>query len=194
MIRKGTVSAVNHQAETCRVKTGDLETDWIRWLAFAAGTTRDWNPPTVGENVLLLCPGGDPASGVALCGIYAGNAPAPSHSPDTHTRAYPDGAVIEYDHAKHSLLATLPEGGAVRLTAPASVNVTTPLFTLDGNGKVTGNVDVDDNVGVAGNVTAKGQGKFASAIIGNGASGTFATASKQTVTVRSGIVTSIVQN
>jgi phage baseplate assembly protein V len=130
LIRKGAIMAVDHDAEMCRVSSGELQTNWIRWLSLAAGQTTDWNPPTVGEQVLLLCPGGDPADGVALRGIYSDTAPAPSHSPTTHTRKFPDGAVIEYDHEAHGLTATLPAGGTVLLIAPASVEIHTAVATI----------------------------------------------------------------
>lgn len=200
LIRKGTISAVDHNAEMCRVSTGALETDWIRWMAAAAGTTRAWNPPTVGEHVLLFCPGGDPASGVALRGLYANSAPAPSHNANCNTRAYPDGAVIQYDHAQHVLSATFPQGGIVRITAPDSVNVTTTILNVNGDARVTGDVAVDGDVSVQGEVSVEGNVEVASNVnvdgsvhVGNGASGTFTTVSKHMVTVVDGIVTQIIK-
>lgn len=130
LVRKGTVMAVDHDAELCRVECGDLQTNWIHWLSLAAGETRDWNPPTVGEQVLVLAPGGEMADGVALRGISSEDNPAPSHKPTTHTRLYPDGARIEYDHAAHALVATLPAGGTVSLEAPGSVIVKTSTATV----------------------------------------------------------------
>lgn len=125
LIRKGTVSAVDHDKETCRVAIGDLESNWIRWQSLAAGDTTDWNPPTVGEQVIVLSPGGELADGIVLRGITTDEKPAPSHKPSAHTRKYPDGAVVEYDHATHALAVTLPAGATVLLQAPGSVTVTT---------------------------------------------------------------------
>lgn len=131
LVRKGTVLAVDHDAELCRVECGDLQTNWIHWLSLAAGETRDWNPPTVGEQVLVLCPGGEMADGVVLRGISSDDNPAPSHKPSTHTRTYPDGARIEYDHEAHALVATLPGGATVLLEAPGSVTVKTSNATVE---------------------------------------------------------------
>lgn len=133
LVRKGTVLAVDHDAELCRVECGDLQTNWIHWLSRAAGETRDWNPPTVGEQVLVLCPGGEMADGVVLRGISSDDNPAPSHKPSTHTRTYPDGARIEYDHETHALVATLPGGATVLLEAPGSVTVKTSNATVEAN-------------------------------------------------------------
>lgn len=131
LVRKGTVIAVDHDTELCRVECGDLQTNWIRWLSLAAGETRDWNPPTAGEQVLVLAPGGEMADGVALRGISSEDKPAPSHKPSTHTRTYPDGARIEYDHDARTLVATLPAGATVLLEAPGSVTVKTGTATVE---------------------------------------------------------------
>lgn len=151
LVRKGTIAAVNHGAELCRVTSGELQTNWIRWITLRAGATVEWNPPTIGEQVLLFCPGGDPADGVALCGLYADSTPAPSHSPDKHARKYPDGAAIEYDHAAHALTATLPEGATVTLVSPGSITVISDSVTIDApHTHVTGNVTVDGDVVASG--------------------------------------------
>lgn len=157
LIRKGTVIAVDHAAEKCRVATGDLETNWIRWISLAAGTTLDWNPPTVDEQVLVLCPGGDPAEAVVLRGLNSPAAPAPSHSPDTHTRKYPDGAVIEYDHVQHTLTVTLPADGEVVLIAPGSVTVKAETVTVDAlQATFTGELTVQKKLTYQGGMTGSG--------------------------------------
>lgn len=157
LVRKGKILEVDHQAATCRVQSGELQTNWISWLSFAAGQTRDWNPPTPGEQVLLLCPCGDPADAVALRGLYSDDAPAPASDPSTHTRVYPDGAVIEYDHETHGLTATLPEGGTVLLIAPDSVEVHTTMATIVASGLVkidAPRTELTGDLVVAGAITA----------------------------------------
>jgi len=162
LVRKGTVIAVDHAREVCRVECGELQTNWIHWLALAAGDTRDWNPPEVGEQVLVLSPGGEMADGVALRGISSEDRPAPSHKPSTHTRTYPDGAVIEYDHETHGLTATLPNGGTVLLIAPQSVEVHTTVATIVASDLVridaprtemTGDLQVAGAIGAGKNIT-----------------------------------------
>jgi phage baseplate assembly protein V len=135
LIRKGRIVAINPTAPACRVSTvaddQGLTTGWIPWLALTAGATREWLPPTVGEQVILLCPMGDPAQGVALRGLYSDVAPAPDDSPNTHVRIYPDGAVLRYDHSSHALAAELPEGATIELIAPDAVTVRTGNATIE---------------------------------------------------------------
>lgn len=171
LIRKGTILAVDLPKEKCRVQSGDLQTNWINWLALAAGATTDWNPPTVGEQVLLLSPGGDPADAVALRGIYSDAAQAPSHSPNTHTRKYPDGAVIEYDHEAHALTAQFPQGATFLLVAPSAVTIQTAEATIEAKSVTvkadtvlvdapettfTGNVTVQKALAYMGGMTGQG--------------------------------------
>ncbi len=143
LIRLGTIAAVDHQAARCTVKSGGLSIPNLPWLAQRAGSSLDWDPPTVGEQCILLSPSGEPAQGIALIGLYSRQRPAPSKSANLRRRTYPDGAVIDYDHATHTLTATLPAGGQAKLTAPGGV-------TILGDVDITGLVTVSEDVIAAG--------------------------------------------
>ncbi|WP_312836740.1 phage baseplate assembly protein V [Pantoea sp.] len=99
LIRTGTVSAVDKDKWLCRVKAGDLETNWINWLTLRAGNTRTWWKPSVGEQVLLLSLGGNLETAFALPAIYSDEFPPPSDSEDGSVTAYPDGGWFEYEPA-----------------------------------------------------------------------------------------------
>ncbi|WP_421684474.1 phage baseplate assembly protein V [Stutzerimonas urumqiensis] len=143
LIRLGTIAAVDHQAARCTVSTGGLSVPNLPWLALRAGSSSDWDPPTVGEQCILFSPSGEPALGIALVGLYSQQRPAPSNSATVRRRKYPDGAVIDYDHATHTLSATLPAGGKAQLVAPGGV-------TILGNVDITGTVTVSEDVLAAG--------------------------------------------
>lgn len=143
LIRLGTVTAVDHEAERCTISSGKLTIPNRPWLALRAGSSSDWDPPTVGEQCILLSPSGETAQGVALIGLYSKQRPAPSNSATVRRRKYPDGALIDYDHATHTLSATLPAGGKARLTAPGGI-------TILGNVDITGTVTVSEDVLAAG--------------------------------------------
>lgn len=99
----GTVLEVDLARVRCRVQSGGLDTQWLRWHTPRAGATRTWDPPTVGEQCIVLSPSGDTANGVVFYGFNSDNIPAPSHSADDHVTEYPDGARISYNHATHHL-------------------------------------------------------------------------------------------
>ncbi|WP_155872523.1 phage baseplate assembly protein V [Achromobacter xylosoxidans] len=138
LIRIGTVFAVDLSSQPARVRvaSGDLQSNWLPWLELRAGTTTTWNPPTIGEQVVLLCPDGDPAAGVVLMGLNSDGIPAPSASAAEHVTLYPDGARIVYDHEAGQLTA---EGiKTATVTASESATLKCPEITLDGNVTVTG--------------------------------------------------------
>lgn len=138
LIRIGTVFAVDLASQPARVRvaSGDLQSNWLPWLELRAGSTTTWNPPTVGEQVVLLCPDGDPAAGVVLMGLNSDGIPAPSASAAEHVTLYPDGARIVYDHEAGQLTA---EGiKTATVTASESATLKCPEITLDGNVTVTG--------------------------------------------------------
>lgn len=143
LIRLGTIAAVDHAAARCTVSTGGLSVPSLPWLALRAGSSSDWDPPTVGEQCILVAPSGEPAQGIALVGLYSQQRPAPSNSATVRRRKYPDGAVIDYDHASHTLSATLPAGGKAQLTAPGGV-------TILGDVAITGTVTVSADVVASG--------------------------------------------
>lgn len=53
------VTEVDRENWLCRVKTGELETNWISWLTLRAGNARTWWRPSEGEQVVLLSLGGN---------------------------------------------------------------------------------------------------------------------------------------
>ena len=138
----GTIAEVDLAAARARVeydRDGEtpVVTDWLPWFAGADATRRDWRAPTVGEQVMVLCPDGDPRRGVIQRAIYSAANAAPSAAPDVDEIDYADGAVLAYDAAAHELRAELPAGATVALTAPGGV-------TIAGDLTVTGNVVADE--------------------------------------------------
>jgi phage baseplate assembly protein V len=155
LIRFGTVKAVTTKPARVRVQVGGLLTAPLPWFSVRAATkkVRHWSPPAVGEQVIVFSPNGDPASGVALAGIYSdANPPPEGATEDNVIVAFGDGAVLLYDLVAHVLRGTLPDGGRVEVAAPGGFLLTGDTV-VDGNLTVTKNVDVDGDTHVAGTVT-----------------------------------------
>jgi phage baseplate assembly protein V len=146
MLRLGTVESIDLAGAHCRVRVGEIVTGDIPWLSPAAGATRIWCPPSVGEQVLLICPDGDEEAGIALAGLYSDAHPAPADTAVFHA-AFADGAMLGYDPIGNILTVTLPAGGTATIDAPGGLTVNGPV-TL--NGVVT----ITDNVAVTGKLTA----------------------------------------
>lgn len=138
LIRFGTVEAVQVNPPRVQVKSGNILTTWLPWLTPRAGADREWNPPTLGEQVVLFSPSGILAQGVALTGLFSDLIPANGEREGLHRSTYRDGAVIEYDSIAKHLRATLPGTAEVNTTGNISItsgaNIT---ITAAGNFTVT---------------------------------------------------------
>jgi len=141
LLRLGTIAEVQARPPRVRVQSGQLTTDWRPWFTVRAGTTSEWNPPSVGEQCLLLCCSGDPATGFVLLGIPSDQFPPPSASLDEHVRCYPDGATITYNHATGALSAVGIK--TALLQAADKVTVDCPLTELTGDVHIIGKLTVD---------------------------------------------------
>ena len=155
LIRLGVIAEVQMVPPRVKVKTGELTTAWLPWLALRAGSDREWDPPTVDEQVILISPSGQLANGVVITGLPSDHIPANGDRPGLHRRTYADGTVIEYDSVAHHLNATLPEGGTTNLTSTGGINIVGPIthhgdYTQTGNQNVTGTVNVSEDVIAAG--------------------------------------------
>lgn len=153
LLQLGTIASVDLQAKRCTVKVGDLVTAPIPWLEQRAGATRTWSPPSDGEQVLLLSPGGDPKRGVVLRGVYSTANPAPADREKLDHATYADGAVIEYDAVAHKLTATLPDGATADITASGGIHATGDV-TITGKLRVTDTVQLDSDVHCDATVTS----------------------------------------
>lgn len=155
LLRDGVVTEVDHARALCRVRTGEVHTDFIPWIAAAAGALIAWAPPSINEQVVVLCGDGDLANAVALRGLYSEAFKAPSESADVTLLRFADGAVISYDSASHALAAVLPVGGTVAITADGGVSINGPV-TITGDTTITGNVSVTGTAKVSDDVVGGG--------------------------------------
>lgn len=163
VIRLGAVAELDLDAARCRVNTGEILSDFVPWFVPRAGECIEWSAPSIGEQVLLLSPGGDTHGAIALRGVYSDAFPAPSNAATKHLIRFLDGAVIEYDHEAHALSATLPAGGAATITADGGITLNGPL-TVNGESTFNGHAQVNDDLDVSGTATAE------SDVIGGGIS------------------------
>lgn len=150
VLRAGRVVSVNRAAATCTVAVGDPDADDgetitgdIPWLT-RAGETIVWSPPSEGEQVLLLCPGGDIAQAVALPGLYSTDFPAPGNAAREFIR-FEDGAEFGYDPESGEADVTLPSGGRLIIVADGGVTITGDV-AIEGNVTVQGAVEASDDV------------------------------------------------
>lgn len=164
-LRYGVVASVDLAAGRIVVECGDIRTAPIRWLERRAGATRTRSVPSVGEQVLLLCPGGDIEAAIALVGVTSDANPLPGAGA-TEFVEFPDGAVLSYDPKTHALTAKLPAGATVAIAATGGVT----LDVGDRGLTIRGPVSIDGKVTVAGDLDATGTLTGKADVVGGGKS------------------------
>lgn len=129
LIRTGIVSDVDPEKWLCRVKTGDLETNWINWLTLRAGNTRTWWQPSIGEQVVLLSLGGNLEAAFALPAIYSDAFPPPDYSENGSTTVFNDGGWFQYEPDTGQLL--IKNIKSVRIEAADGIQLITDQLGVD---------------------------------------------------------------
>lgn len=113
LLQFGTIAEVDPGRALMRVALGgEAKTDWIPWFAGRAGDARFVSVPSVGEQVMVFAPSGNPAHAVAMPGLYSGQAGAPAGAAGVTRLEFPSGVSVEVS------------GGAVSLVAPGGVSIT----------------------------------------------------------------------
>jgi phage baseplate assembly protein V len=165
IIRKGVIEAVDLASGEATVKVGEATSPPLPWCELA-GAISTWCPPSVGEQVILLCMEADIESAVILRGLRTTDNPAPA----TGARAFlkmPDGTTFDYDYEARAFTITL--AGSIKLVAPdgleiqADVKITGDM-DLTGDTKLTGKLDLSGKATLAADLEAAGN-----VTLGNGA-------------------------
>ena len=148
----GKVAEVDYTTARVRVDSGPIRTSWLPWLTEKAQGDRTWHAPEVGEQVVILAPGGDLSNGVVLGAIHRAAQPPPADRPTVDRTVYADGAVIEYDRENALLHAKIP--GDAKLDAGGSVDALVGEdVTVDAGGKADVKTGSSVSVEAGGNVT-----------------------------------------
>jgi len=130
-IRPGTVLEADYAKARLRVTMGDNTSAWLPWLTNRAGEDRTWHAPEVGEQVIVIAPGGELSAGYVMPGgVYKNDYPANADKAEISRTTYKDGAILEYDRENHTHLLQLPEGSAtVKVGDDAETEITPDKIT-----------------------------------------------------------------
>lgn len=143
LLRVGLVESVDLEAGKAVVSFGDQTTPPSDWL-MQVGNTTVWIPPTVGQQVLVLCPEGDVDQAVILNGLPS-SAFAPLFLGLQNAIRFEDGAQVTYD----------PEAAKLDVQTPGQVDITAPGgVTITGDTTITGDVTITGDASVSKTLTA----------------------------------------
>ena len=158
----GTVVEVRFKKPArCRVQLGDNTTDWLQWIAGRAGGIGGcrWWPPVVGEQCLVISPGGDLAQGIVLLGAYSDTMDAPSEKEGHDITQWSERSSLHYsvDNRVEKLAACTKDGISLEVvgepdqtSTSTSITLLPGLITLKvgeavltiGPNRITSNVDI----------------------------------------------------
>lgn len=106
LIRIGVIESIDFETKTVSVKTGNLEVSNLPFFA-RAGSYSEWNPPQLGEQVVIFSPSGILENGIVLAGLYQNKFPAPGDSSDKLVKKYSEGHKEVIDLKEKSKETTL---------------------------------------------------------------------------------------
>lgn len=144
VVRYGVVQEVDYTGEEAgfpairvNLQDGELTSDWVPWATPRAGNDRVWDPPEVGEVVLLLSPSGGLANALALPAVFSSGNENGDRA-GLHRRTYQDGTVVEYDREEHTLAIDTTEstGRVIIRTGAASIEASGAV-TVAAQGEVS---------------------------------------------------------
>lgn len=153
LLRIGTIAEV--KGNVCRVKTGELLTQFRPFFTRRAGTAKTSWRPTVGEQVMLLSLSGDLTNAYILPALYSDENPEPDDNANRDRTVYPDGAVIEYDPDTSALKVSGIKTATVQASELVTIDCPNSVFT--GNLQVKKQLTVDQGAKVTGAIEHNGK-------------------------------------
>jgi len=134
VVRLGTVVEVDPAAARARVSLGgEAVSGWVPFTAIRAGGLNAWAPVTVGEQVVMVSPGGDTAQGVIIGSLPSGGNAAPSR----------DGGAFRFEIGATSI--TLTGGSLVLESNGASISIGAGGVAVTGPGLTHNGANVGDS-------------------------------------------------
>lgn len=142
LMRIGKIHSIDHATARCRVSFGAENVNvsgWVPWMTSRAGTTREWNPPAVGEQVVLMNPSGQDNSGFALPGgIYRNDAPANGDAAGQVVLDLPESGAWKIRIGNVAIEAL---NNSAKITVGSkTVEVTQSKILINGDVEVTGKI------------------------------------------------------
>lgn len=139
IIRIGQIFEIDFATAKARVRIGDLETDFLPWITANSAENKNWNPPEVDEQVIILSPSGELNQGVILPSLYRNN--APENSANIQSITFKDGSKISFDKTSGNLDLNIKGNATIKVAGNAQIEAASILLK--------GNVDLGNSGGKA---------------------------------------------
>ncbi|MCP1518706.1 phage baseplate assembly protein V [Pseudomonas migulae] len=171
MVMPCVVAGVDLAAAMVRVSNGEWTSAWVRWHSLAAGKSRHWRAPSLGEQGVLFNPSGQAGMGTFIPGLYGDAGAQPDNRDHVEVWRFDDGGSLVYDWQAKSYSITLPTGTVTLKVGSTAVVVTDDAVTAKVGGteaaltpdsvalkstaiKLTGAVVIDGTLHATKNITS----------------------------------------
>lgn len=158
LFRVGKVAEIDHDNAMIRVSFGRdavNRSGWIPWMTARAGATREWNPPTVGEQVCIIQPGGIDNTGFALPGgIYRNDYSANGTTAGHVELDLPEAG--KWIVRVGDVVITAADGTTKIQVGGATLELTGSKMTWNRDVEIVGNVEVTGGITTTDDVVADG--------------------------------------
>lgn len=156
LVRVGTISQVNYSGPVpkARVQIGQLETTWLPLPAVRAGGDRATWLLEVGEQVVVLAPGGRLEEAMISHSLHKTTSAGTTVSADVAKIQFSDGSIVKMNRSTGVL--TLEPVTKLEINADVEItgNVThNGNYTQTGNYSLTGDVTQTGNYALTGSMT-----------------------------------------
>lgn len=154
VFKVGVVSEIDPATCTARVRFDDL--DGLETMRLPVGVRKSLKDksywmPDVGEHVACLLDA-NAETGVILCAIYSDADTPPVSSADKHHIRFADGTWVDYDRSTGHMEVNCVN--TVMVQAVSRITLRAPIIVLDGDVKITKNLQVDQNIHANINIVA----------------------------------------
>lgn len=139
VVRVGTIAEVRTgKPARCRIKCGNITTNWIPWVAGRAGGSAGavWWPPKVGEQCIMFAPSGDLLNAVALPGAYSDANPQASENPNLMRMDFGGGGFLQHDAASGTMLMEAMSSITLRVMSSRIVITNGRILIEAGGGRL----------------------------------------------------------
>lgn len=133
LIRFGYIEAqedIDCENQKVRVRLSEeFKTGWLIFTPERAGSSSFWNPPEVGENVLIICPYGEILQGIVIKSVYSEPFPSPGNDKNIVREKFGDHIFLDYDK-KNGAVSISCKNFVVNCEKAALKNSSGEIFNL----------------------------------------------------------------
>lgn len=112
LVSVGTIAEIDYETARARVNIdGTHTTGFLKWVQPNSHVDIEWNPPAMGEQVLVLAVSGRLENGLIIKGLYTSDSRPTNLDGDTTQLKFSDNTLVRYNKVTKKLLFDINNSG-----------------------------------------------------------------------------------